>query len=100
MTNEERIEKSAEEILATLETPIAGVPSVVVRNRRNALRLLRAALTAVFEGASRGASCGRCKGVGQIEVKPPPDGDPPWYGPCPVCKGEGRIDARGGGREG
>ena len=50
MTDEQRIRESAAELLRALETPIRGVPSVTVRNRANALRLIRAALTAVYEG--------------------------------------------------
>ena len=49
MSNQERIAQTADEILDALEAPIGGIPSVSVRHRGNAKRLLVAALTAIWE---------------------------------------------------
>ena len=50
MSDEQRIYRSAVELLRVLETPIAGVPSVTVQNREIALRLIAAGFRAVYDG--------------------------------------------------
>lgn len=53
MSDKERIEKTADIILDTLETPIGGLPTVDIRHRANAKRLLVAALTEIWESAQQ-----------------------------------------------
>ncbi len=48
--NAQRIVAATKELLATLETPIAGQPSIKVLHRRHAERLVAAAFFAVWEG--------------------------------------------------
>lgn len=52
MSDNERIDDAAKEILSCLETPINGQPSVVVRNRKNAERLIKAALSAIWDAVT------------------------------------------------
>lgn len=48
-SNDELAEVSAMVLLQTLETPIQGRPTITVRNFKNAVRLIKSALLAVFE---------------------------------------------------
>lgn len=48
MTDEEGIKETAKILLKTLEAPIAGHPSVIVKNRTNAERLIAAAFSEVW----------------------------------------------------
>ena len=56
MSDNERIKASAEELLRVLETPIRGVPSISVRNRANAKRLIEAAFRAIWEAMQKGTT--------------------------------------------
>ena len=47
-SQDENIIEAAKELLNVLETPINGQPSVTVRNRANALRLVQASFEEVY----------------------------------------------------
>ena len=47
--NDRLIRAAAEGLLTVLESPIRGVPSISVRNRANARRLVEAAFRAIWE---------------------------------------------------
>lgn len=50
---DDAIRATARELLRVLETPINGQPSITVRNRANALRLIQASFEEIWKAVSK-----------------------------------------------